>query len=176
MPRFERPGKDEYAPYFENYTKLVPEEVTDILHHLKRQGLAMLTLMRTLDDAQGEYRYAEGKWSIKELVGHLIDAERLFAFRALWVARGDGNEQPGMDQDIWADNSNAGQRTMAELWREQHVCRTDHVYLMKSFNEEALARRGFADGSEISVRAIPWIIAGHERHHLNVLNELYGIR
>jgi hypothetical protein len=176
MPEFLRPGADECAPYYANYIDQVPENIMDIMQHLKRQGLEMLTLMRTLDDARGDYKYAAGKWSIKEVVGHLIDAERLFAFRALWIARGDNADQPGMDQDIWAANSNAGQRTMAELWREQHVCRTDHVYLLKSLNQDAIARRGVASGSEVSVRAIPWIIAGHERHHLNVLKELYGVR
>ncbi len=175
MPTFQRPSAGEFAPYQQLYLDQVPDGISDIMKHLKHQGLEMLTLMRTLDDERGNYRYAPDKWSVKEVIGHLIDTERLFAFRALWLARGDASQQPGMDQDFWAKNSNAGERGMAELWREQHVCRTDHVYLLRSLDQEAVERRGPAAGSVVSVRSIPWVIAGHERHHLNVLKELYGI-
>lgn len=175
MPTFVRPEADQYATYFQDYLNLVGSDVTDIMQHLKRQGLEMLTLMRTLDDERGDYRYAQGKWSVKEVVGHLIDTERLFAFRALWLARGAVGMQPEMDQDLWANNSNAHLRTMAELWREQHVCRTDHVYLFRSLDQQAIERRGVAGGNEIPVSMIPWLIAGHERHHLNILRDLYGI-
>ena len=175
MARYERPGPDEYAPYYRQYLDLVPDGVTNILNHLKVQGQSTLTLMRGLDDKAGEARYAPGKWTVKEVVGHLIDTERVFAFRALWIARGAPEAQPGMDENVWAETSGAGRRRMAELWREQHVCRTDHLYLLKSLDQAAVERRGTANGVEVSVRAIPWIIAGHERHHLNVLSERYGI-
>jgi hypothetical protein len=175
VPKYARPTAEEYDAYFQQYLDLVPAQVTDILKHLKKQGLEMLTLMRSLDDAQGEYRYQPEKWSIKEVVGHLIDTERLFAFRALWFARGEAHEQPGMDENLWGRNSNAHDRTMPELWREQHVCRTDHVYLFRSLDQEAIDRRGIANGSAMTARAIPWLIAGHERHHLNVLKDRYGL-
>jgi len=175
MPRFERPGTDEYAPYYQQYIDLVPASVTNVLNHLKQQGQGTLTLMRSLDDRAGESRYAPGKWTVKELVGHLIDTERVFAFRALWIARGAPDPQPGMDENGWAAAAGADRRRMAELWREQHVCRTDHLYLLKSLDDAAVDRRGVANGQEISVRAIPWIIAGHERHHLDVLKERYGV-
>ncbi len=175
MTRFERPVQGEYSPYFKRYLDQVPADVTDINQHLKGQGLQMLNLMRSLDDEDGSFRYHEGKWSVKEVVGHLIDTERLFTFRALWIARGDTGQQLEMNQDLWAANSNAHQRRMAELWREQHVCRTDHVYLFRSMNQEAVDRRGFIGGEEVCVRAFPWLIAGHERHHLNILRDLYGI-
>jgi hypothetical protein len=135
----------------------------------------MMNLMKSLDDARAEYRYAAGKWSVKELLGHLIDTERLFAFRALWIARGEPAEQPGMDQDRWVANSNAHERTLVELWREQHVCRTDHVYLFRSMSQADTEKSGQANGAPVSVRALPWIIAGHEKHHLNVLKERYDI-
>ena len=175
MARYERPGPDEYAPYYQPYLDLVPGGVTNILNHLKMQGQGTLTLMRGLDDKAGESRYAPGKWTVKEVVGHLIDTERVFAFRALWIARGALEPQPGMDENTWAETGGAGRRRMAELWREQHVCRTDHLYLLKSLDADAVARRGTANGVEVSVRAIPWIIAGHEKHHLNVLRERYGV-
>jgi len=175
MPTFARPRLDEFATFYEGYLHQVPEDVIDVLQHLKKQGLEMLTLMRTLDDERGDYKYEQGKWSVKEVVGHLIDTERVFGLRALWIARGATGAQPDMDQDLWANNSNAAKRTMAELWREQHVCRTDNLYLLKSLDDEAIGRRGIAADEEITVRVIPWIIAGHERHHLNVLKELYGL-
>jgi hypothetical protein len=172
---FARPTAQEYNSYFQHYLDLVPADITDIMKHLKKQGLEMLTLMRSIDDQRGAYRYQPEKWSIKEVVGHLIDTERLFAFRALWFARGDLSDQPGMDENLWARNSNAHDRTLPELWREQHVCRTDHVYLFRSLDQAAVDRSGTASGAEMSVRSLPWLIAGHERHHLNVLKERYGL-
>ena len=175
MADFRRPASSEFVSYYQAYLDLVPADVTDILKHLKKQGLEMLTLMRTLDDAGAEYRYQPGKWSIKEVVGHLIDTERLFAFRALWFARGEPQDQPGMDENLWGSTSNAHARALPDLWREQHVCRTDHVYLFRSLDQEGLDRSGAANGSSMTARAIPWLIAGHERHHLNVLKERYGL-
>ena len=175
MNHFTRPAPDEYAPYFQTYLDKVPAGVDDIMSHLKAQGLIWLGLLRAMDDEQAEYRYADGKWSVKELVGHLIDTERVFAFRSLWIARGAPEDQPGMDEDAWGATGGAHVRPLATLWREQHVCRTDHVYLFRSMDGEAVARRGTADGKPLSVRSIPWIIAGHERHHLDVLGERYGL-
>ena len=175
MSEFARPAPDEYAPYFQTYLDKVPAGVTDIMDHLKSQGLIWLNLLRELDDARAEYRYEPGKWSVKEMVGHLIDTERTFTFRALWIGRGAPEDQPGMDQDLWVANSGSNDRPLAALWREQHVCRTDHVYLFRSLDDAAVARQGTADGKVLSVRAIPWIIAGHEKHHLEVLKERYGL-
>lgn len=175
VAQFARPQAGEYGPYYQTYLDKVPAEVTDIMKHLKKQGLEMLTLMRTLDDERAEYRYAPDKWSIKEVIGHLIDTERLFAFRCLWVARGEPNEQPGMDENLWGAHSNAHRRPLPDLWREQHVCRTDHVYLFRSLDSEAIARRASINGNPVTARSIPWVIAGHERHHLNVLKERYGV-
>ena len=175
MAEFARPTTGEYDSYYQAYLDLVPADVTDILQHLKKQGLEMLTLMRTLDDARAEYRYQPEKWSIKEVIGHLIDTERLFAFRALWFARGETHGQPGMDENLWGQNSNAHARALPALWREQHVCRTDHVYLFRSLDQKGTDRSGSANGAAMTARVIPWLIAGHERHHLNVLKERYGV-
>jgi hypothetical protein len=175
MPSYPRPDASEYAPYYATYLDKVPADVTDILKHLKKQGLVMLGLLRRMDDAAAEHRYAPDKWSVKEVVGHLIDTERLFGFRALWFARQDAQEQPGMDPDVWAAASNAHRRSLAALWREQHVVRTDQVYLFQSFDSAAVARAGIGSGNRMSVRAIPWIIAGHERHHMDILRDRYGL-
>lgn len=175
MLPYTRPEADEFAPFYGTYLEKVPLEVEDILSHLKAQGLIMLSLLRSLDDAAAEYRYAPDKWSIKEVVGHMIDTERLFGFRALWFARQDAQEQPGMDPDDWAQASNAHERTLAELWREQHVVRTDQVYLFQSFDAAAIARAGRGSGHRMTVRSVPWIIAGHERHHMDVLRDRYGL-
>jgi len=175
MPEYARPAPGEFHPYYQPYLDLVPERVTDVLLHLKQQGVATMNLMKGLDDERAEHRYAPGKWSVKEILGHLIDTERVFAFRALWIARGEPAEQPGMDQDRWAAAAAAHRRSLVELWREQHVCRTDHVYLFRSLTSADVGRTGMANGAPVSVRALPWLIAGHEKHHLNVLRERYGI-
>jgi len=175
MEHFTRPAPDEYAPYFQQYLDKVPAGVEDIMSHLKRQGLIWLSLLRRLDDAQAEFRYQPDKWSVKEMVGHLIDTERVFAFRALWLAREASAELPGMDQDAWVSGGGAHRRPLAALWREQHVCRTDHVYLFRSLDQDAVGRPGIVDGNNLTARAVPWIIAGHEKHHLDVLRERYGM-
>ena len=175
MPKFARPAVGEYSPAYQMYLDQVPAEVTDINQHLKKQGLVFLNLLKAIDDERAEYRYQPEKWSIKEVVGHLIDTERLFAFRCLWLARAEPNEQPGMDENLWAANSNAHERRLADLWREQHVCRTDHVYLFRSLVQGDIDRRGTCNGVNLSVRALPWLIAGHEKHHLNVLRERYDL-
>lgn len=174
MPLYRRPEVGEYAPYYGTYIDKI--DTDDILGHLKKQGLEIMYFLRGLTEEQGDFRYEPGKWTVKEVVGHLIDTERLFAFRGLWFARGESQSQPGMDENAWAGVSNAGSRSWPELWREQHVARTDHVYLLKSLDAEAIARSGTASGSTMTVRAIPWIMAGHERHHLDVLYSRYGLK
>ena len=175
MTTFARPVPGDYHPYHQKYLDLVPAEVTDPLLFLRRQGLAVMEGFKRLDEATGDHRYAPGKWTVKEVLGHLIDTERLFVFRALWIARGEPNPQPGMDENVWAANSNAGRRPLHHLWREHHVARTDHLRLLRTFEAAACARRGSANGRDITAAAIPWLIAGHERHHLDVLKERYGV-
>jgi hypothetical protein len=174
MAKYDRPEKGTYDPYFDTYIDKV--DTDDVLKLLKSQGLEIMYFLRGLTEEQGDYRYAEGKWTVKEVIGHLIDSERLFAFRGLWLARGAQDPQPGMDENGWAEISNAGSRPWPQLWREQHVARTDHVYLLRSFDTEAINRVGEANGSPFCVRAVPWLMAGHERHHLDVLYTKYGLK
>ncbi len=170
---FDRPAAGECSAHFQAYIDLV--DADNVLKCLKQQGLETMYLLRGLSEEQGDHRYAQGKWTVKEVVGHLIDMERLLAFRALWIARLTDAPQPGVSEDAWGAASNAGARPWPELWREQHVARTDHVYLLRSFTREMVDRVGMVDGQELTVRTIPWIMAGHERHHLDVLYERYGL-
>lgn len=174
MKKYARPEPGQYDPFYGTYIDKI--DTDDILAHLKKQGLEIMYFLRGLTEEQGDFRYAEGKWTVKEVIGHLIDTERLFAFRALWIARGAAEPQPSMDENAWAAVSNAGARPWPALWREQHVARTDHVYLLKSLDGEAVNKVGQANGAPICVRAIPWIMAGHERHHLDVLYKTYGLK
>ncbi len=175
MDKWTRPQPGQCEPYLQNYLDLVPAEVTDILGHLKRQGLVMLDFMRGLDEETAARRPAPDKWSVKEVVGHLIDTERLFAFRSLWLARGAADPQPGMNQDAWAAVAAAHGRSVASLRREQHVCRTDHLYLWRSFDAAMRRRSGICNGAPLTAGAVPWLVAGHERHHMNILQERYGL-
>ncbi len=176
MNSWQRPVAGQYDPYYQQYLDLVPAGITDILGHLKRQGLEMLNLMRALDEDRSCLRYEPGKWSIREVIGHLIDTERLFAFRSLWIARGAADPQPGMDENKWVENSAAHASTLAALRREQHVCRTDHLYMWRGFDASMRARVGVCNGAGFAAGAAPWLVAGHERHHLDVLRERYGLR
>ena len=174
MQSWDRPSPDDYASDFAIYLAVAPADGS-ILDHLKAQGSEVLHLMRGLDVEAAERRYAPGKWSVKELIGHLIDTERVFIQRALWFARGGADTLPGMEEDVWAAAAGSHRRPLTDLWREYHVARIDHLYLLRSLPAEAVGRRGTAGGRVMSVRAVPWIIAGHERHHLQVLRERYGL-
>ena len=175
MFRFKKPVPREYGDHYGPYLAHLAEDERDVLVILRSQGLAVLEGLKGISDEHADHRYEPDKWSVKELIGHIIDTERLFAFRALWFARGEANPQPGMDENIWAANSNAGARSRKELWQEHHVMRTNHLYLFRSFASEDIARCGEASGATMTVNAVPWIMAAHELHHLQVLRDRYGI-
>ncbi len=175
MIRLTKPSPDEYPEFYATYMAHLMVEQRDIFTILREQGQQVLAGLKSITDEQANYAYAAGKWSAKELIGHVIDTERLFAFRALWIARNEPNAQPGMDENVWAANSNAGERSRVELWKEHHVTRTNHLYLFRSFDAAAYARRGEANDSTMTVKAVPWLMAAHELHHLKVLRDLYGI-
>ena len=175
MSSFPRPAVGDYHPYYQKYLDKVPDGATDALVFLHRQGLDIMEGFKKLGAAVGDHRYAEGKWTVKDLLGHLLDTERVFVFRALWIARGEPNPQPGMDENVWAAHAHASARPLDQLWREHHVSRTNHLRLLRSFDAEARARRGRANDADLTVAAIPWLVAGHERHHLDVLRDRYGV-
>ena len=129
--------------------------------------------LRAVPENQETYRYQDDRWSIREVIGHLVDTERLFSYRALSMARADPAELPGIDQDQWAVASNANERTLASLLEDFASVRASSVALFESFTGDIWDRRGKASGCEFTVRAFPYILAGHEIHHRRVLEELY---
>lgn len=175
MSSFNRPVSGDYAEYFELYLDHLAAGGQDILEILEDQAGGILRGLRALTEEQSNHTYAPGKWSIKELLGHLIDMERLLVFRALWIARDAENLQPGVDENLWAANSNAGRRPLAELTAEFQTMRESHLQLFRSFDESARKRRGIVDGFSTTANSIPWLVAAHEGHHLVVLKDRYGV-
>lgn len=167
----ERPQATDYAEYYGLYVDQVPEG--NILELLSRGIDETRALLDGVPTEWESFRYAPGKWSVREVVGHMIDAERVFGYRALSIARGDAAPLPGMDQDQWARDSNAARRLLAEQLEEFELLRRAHVAMFAGFEDAAWQRRGVASGCEFGVRAFPYILAGHENHHRRVLEERY---
>ncbi len=171
-PLYRRPGAGEHHEYYGLYVSQVPDG-EEVLEALERQIEDTAALLRGVPAARETHRYAAGKWSIREVVGHVLDAERVFGFRALHFARRDPAPLPSMEQDDWARVSNAHDRPLADLVEELRAVRRGHLLMLRGLDAEAVSRRGVASGREFTVRAIPWILAGHERHHVRVLRERY---
>lgn len=166
-----RPAADEYAPYYSGYIQAVPDG--EILVLLRDQLAETETLLREFRGDRGDHRYAPGKWSVKEVVGHMADTERIFAYRALRFARGDRTPLPGYEQDDFVRGGNFSARALPEMAGELRSVRMASITLFAGLSEEALLRRGPANNVEFSVRALAWIIAGHERHHAKIIRERY---
>jgi len=166
-----RPEKTEYAAYYEGYVSRVPDgEITTIL---RRQMDETLTLLRGIPENRGDYRYADGKWSIKELIGHITDSERVFSYRALRFGRGDATPLSGFEQDDFVRGGNFAKRTVADLAGEFENVRKSTISLFASLDAEAVSRRGSANNNEVSVKGLAYIIAGHELHHIDILRSRY---
>jgi uncharacterized damage-inducible protein DinB len=168
-----RPDPSEHAAYYSRYIDLVPEG--DVLRTLAAQMEETQALLASVPPDRETYRYAPGKWSVRQVVGHLIDTERVFAFRSLWFARAAGSPMPSMEQNDWAEVSNAGTRALAELREEWAALRRATIALLGGYDEEAWTRAGVASDNPISVRACAWIIAGHEIWHRRGLVRDYGV-
>jgi hypothetical protein len=166
-----KPDSTEYAPYFDKYISLAPEG--EIVARLDAQIESTLSLIRGLSEAQGNHRYAPDKWSVKEVIGHLIDTERIFAYRAMRFARNDATPLPGFDENLFVANADFGSRSLADLADEFEHTRKSNVYLFKNLDGDASLRRGVSNNNELSVRAIAYIIAGHELHHAEILRSRY---
>jgi hypothetical protein len=173
MSHLPRPGAGEHNEYYTRYVQLVPEG--DIVETLSSQMGETLAVLQSVDADSETYRYEPGKWSIREVVGHLLDVERVMAFRALNMARADDVVLPGMDQDQWAKNTNAGKRPLDDLASEWATVRRANVHFFATLGPEAGERRGTATGYEFTVRSFPWIIAGHELWHRALLVKDYGL-
>jgi len=166
-----RPLQHEYPKYFNRYISLVPEG--DILSILDQQQQQTLKNISRFSEEVGVYRYEPDKWSIKEVYGHIIDTERVFAYRALCFARDHATHLPSMDQDIFADAANYHSRTLIEIADEFRIVREGTLALLSSFNQDLLMKIGSASDYKMSVRSIPFILAGHEFHHGRVIEERY---
>lgn len=166
-----RPETSEYAPYYDRYISLVPEQ--DILSLLSAQFKETNAAISTLTEEQSEFRYAPGKWSVREMLGHMIDTERIMAYRALRFARNDKTPIEGFEQDDYVRHGPFHQCRLPDLLEEFGYVRNATVCMFRSLTEEAWLRRGVASNNEMSVRALAYVIAGHERHHMRVLREKY---
>jgi hypothetical protein len=169
--RRSRPGRDESAEYYHGYIARVPDG--DVLETLTRQREEFVARLRGIPEELGDRRYAEGKWSVKELIGHLVDTERVFGFRLVAFARGDRSPLPGMEPDDWVEEGGFGARTIADLADEFEALRRANLLLFASLDGEVLLRRGTASGFGFTTRALAWILAGHVMHHEEVLVEHY---
>lgn len=157
--------------YYRNYVMQVHDQ--DMLQALELSAKRFKELINTIPEEKGEYRYAAEKWSIKELICHLMDAERIFAYRALRFARNDATILPGFEENDYAPQANAHNRTVKQLVEEAENLRKTTIDLFKSFTPEMLERKGSANGNVVSVVNIGYIIAGHETHHCKILKERY---
>ena len=167
-----RPGIGEYAPSFADYVDRIGDD-EDIVPVLVAQLDQVLARLGRILEARGDYRYAPDKWSVKEMVAHLCDTERVFAYRALRVGRGDGTPLSSFDDQAYVAEARAGDRTLADLAAEWGDVRRATIALFGNLPAEAWQRRGTASDQPISVRALAYVIAGHVRHHLQILEERY---
>lgn len=170
-----KPAPHEYpqSPYFSRYLEAVDGQ--NVVDFLTAQGAEVTNLFKNLTDDQQTFRYAPGKWSPKQLLGHMTDTERVFAYRMLAIARGEQQSLPGFDENEYMHAANFNDQPLDALLRQYELTRQGTIALATSFNPETWERRGTANGAAIGVRVLAWLIAGHERHHLNILHERYGL-
>jgi len=166
-----KPKLEDYDAIYGGYISLIGDD--DIIEVLEEQRKTSEKFLKTFTEKQGNYSYADGKWTVKEALGHVIDTEKIMAYRALAIARGEKQSLPGFEQDDYVAESNFNNRSLDDLINEFLTARDSNIILFKSFDEEILNRRGVASESEVTVLALIYIIAGHEKHHMNILRERY---
>ena len=169
----QRPGPDEFAPFYQAYVDRVP--AGDVLENLRQQGERTSALLAAVPESKGLFAYAPGKWSVKRLVQHLVDGERLFCYRAMCIARGEQGSLPGFDENAYADQDGSDARPLAQIVAEYATVRAATLTLYAGMTDAVSQRRGTASGKSVTVRALLWMTAGHELHHLTILRERYGI-
>ncbi|MGA7722132.1 MAG: DinB family protein [Ignavibacteriaceae bacterium] len=167
----QRPDQGDYRPYQEAYIKTV--EGNNILKVLEEQLISIPGFLKSIPEDKGKYSYADGKWTIKQVIEHLIDAERVFAYRALCIARGEEKTLPGFEPDDYANAANSNNRKLVDLIEEFRKVREANLSLFKSFSEDILKKKGNVKDYKITVNAILYVIAGHTNHHLNILRQKY---
>jgi hypothetical protein len=166
-----KPTPQEYSEYYNTYIQNVPDG--DLIQTLQTVHQKTQLILRDVPEEKGDYAYEEGKWTIKQVLQHMIDAERVMAYRALRIGRGDTTELAGYDENLFAANARVSHLRLSELLGEFHLLRLTTIQLFSRFSEEESLRMGTANGADVSVRALAFIIVGHEMHHLRVLQLRY---
>jgi uncharacterized damage-inducible protein DinB len=168
-----RPQPTEFAQYYAGYVESVPDG--DLLHTLGDAHRATMEWLRSVPSDRHDHRYAEGKWTVRQVIGHITDAERVFAHRLFRFARGDATPLPAFDENAYVDVARFERRSFASLLDEWSAVRAATMALLDSLDAEEFSRTGTASGTTASVRGLAWIIAGHELHHVRLLRERYGL-
>jgi hypothetical protein len=169
----ERPKEGEYAPFYGRYVALVPE--TDILEVLERQVEDIRRLAASVPAERETHRYAEGKWSVREVLGHLVDGERVFGYRAFCISRGETAALPYFDEKLYVAAARSGAIPLRELVEELALVRRSNLVVLRRLEPSEWGRVGTASGHPVSVRALAWVMAGHPRHHVHILRERYRL-
>jgi uncharacterized damage-inducible protein DinB len=165
-----RPQADEYPVFYKGYIDTVKD---DVLAELEHQIVSFTTLLKRIPEEKAGFAYAEGKWTIIELLGHMLDTERIMAYRALRIARNDSTPLPGFEENDYVANAHFADRSLDSMREEFEYLRKANLFLIKSFNETEFSRVGISNDKPISVKALVFIIAGHLNHHIRILNERY---
>lgn len=168
-----RPEPTDYAPFYAGYIDLVPED--DVLSAIETQSSETQKVLASLDEERATFRYAEGKWSVKEVFGHLTDAERVFGYRALCISRGEQTSLPGFDEQTYVAGAGFDAWKVGDLAEMYALVRRANIVFFRNLPAEAWDRRGVANDNAVTVRALAYMIVGHERHHLKVLRERYKL-
>jgi len=169
---FTKPNISEYDKFYQTYMDYLPDEL-DIIEQLSLQKKIILDFISSLSEEQALFSYAEGKWSIKEVLGHMIDTERVFSYRALSISRGEQKKLPGFEQDDYVVNGKFNLRSLKNLSNEYEGLRNSNIALFSTFDNEQLSRHGIASEKVVSVNALLFMLAGHELHHIKILRENY---
>jgi hypothetical protein len=169
-----RPAETEYAPYYQGYVNQVNEN--DIIAVLRSELDDLDVLLERVPAEKETYAYEPGKWTIRQVIGHLIDGERVFGYRAFCIARGEKQNLPGFEQDDYLQTAPYNNIDLEDLLSEMRLVRQSNIAMFRTLDEEAWSRVGIANNNEVSVRAIAFIMAGHVRHHMNVLRERYLVK
>src|SRR5262245_13411871 len=167
-----RPDASEFASFYAGYIGKVPD--SGPVKMLEEQ-IGELEKLKALSEDKANYAYGEGKWTVKEVIGHLADGERVFSYRLTRIARGDATPLPGFDENAWAKTAPHRKRRMADVVNELVAIRRSTLALVESLDEASIANKGVANNNPVTARAICWIMAGHTRHHLDILKERYGV-
>jgi hypothetical protein len=166
-----RPTKNDYPDYAQKYLDLI--EGDDIIFILHQSSKELTDVINSFPESKGDYSYDKDKWTVKQVIGHLMDTDRIFAYRALSIARGEKQPLPSFDQNIYVLNGNFNKKSLAELSYEYRLLRESNLLLFRSFDSLIYQNRGIAAGSEVTVLGIMFMVAGHQKHHIKILKEKY---